>query len=193
MAVTAKTRLDEANEALLRGDFVTARNLFEVLADTGSRAALLGLAAIYERGSTDIPQDYAKSRYWYERALAEARSVVAALKLGHFYYHGFGVTMDYSKAFHYYSQLQSSDNPIALLRLGWLYETGRGVSQDLSKAKELYRRGAKLGNIQARKNWGFFEMKHGNVLLGVLLWIWTIIQGVPLAFINTDDKRLRTY
>lgn len=193
MVGTGKMRLDEANEALLRGDFVMARDLFEILAATGSRAALLGLAAIYERGNADIPQDYAKSRYWYERALAEARSSVAALKLGHFYYHGFGVTSDFSKAFKYYSQLKNSNNPIALLRLGWLYETGRGVPQNLSKARELYHRGAKLGNIQARKNLGFFEMKHGNILLGVLLWMWTIIQGVPLAFINTDDKRLRTY
>lgn len=187
-----KTRLDEANDALLKGDFATAKDLFETLAATGSKAALLGLAAIYERGNADIPRDYTKAKFWYERALSEANSAVAALKLGQYYCHGRGVARDYRKAFFYFSKLENNQDPVALLNLGWLYETGKGISKDIQRARALYCRGAKLGNIQARKNLGILEVKHGNIALGLFLWTWAIIQGVPLAFINADDKRLRS-
>lgn len=189
----AKTRIDEANEALLREDFVTARNLFEELLTLGSKQALLGLAAIYERGSKDVPKDVNKAIYYYERALAEANLARAACMLGRFYYHGYGVPVDYSKSFFYYSKLENSNDAVGLLSLGWLYETGRGNTKDIHKARALYRRAAKLKNIQARKHWGMLEIMHGNPLLGIVLWGWAIIQGVPLIFIKSDDVRLRSY
>ncbi|MGH8397448.1 MAG: tetratricopeptide repeat protein [Gammaproteobacteria bacterium] len=193
MEIASKTRLHEANEVLLRGDYAAARDLYEALVASGSKAALLNLAVIYERGNADVPQDFAKAKYWYERALTEANAATAALQLGHYYYHGLGVSVDYDKAFSYYSRLKSSNDPIALLRLGMLYDAGKGVTQDLNLARDCYRRAARLRNIRARKNWGVLEVKHGNFLLGIFLWTWAIIQGVPLAFINTNDKRMQAF
>ncbi len=193
MGVQSNPRLDEANEAFLRGDYATARNLLEVLASTGSKSALIVLAAVYERGNSDVPRDFVKARYWYERALAEANSAWAALNLGNYYYLGYGVPIDYAKAFSYYSRLKDNKDPIALLRLGVHYETGQGTEPDIHKAVECYRRAAKLGNIHARKQWGVLEVKHGNFLLGLFLWSWAIVQGLPLAFIDSTNKRIRAF
>ena len=184
--------MDEATAAFLRGDLSTARGLFEVLAATGSKGALLALAKIYERGGTGVSQDLDKARYWYERAFSEANAVNAALWLGHFYCDGRGVAVNYDKAFFYYSKLANSNDPVALLRLGVLYETGRGVEKDLTKARDFYRCAAHLGNLFARKNWGVLEIRRGNWIMGLFQWAWASVQGTPLAFINADDKRLRT-
>jgi len=193
MEIHNNSRLDEANAAFLQGDFSTARNLFEVLVATGSKSALLGLAAIYERGNSDVPQDFTKAKYWFERALASANSAKAALKLGNYYYLGFGVPVDYAKALSYYLRLKDNKDPIALYRLGVHYEKGQGTQQDIERAVDYYRRAARLGNIQARKQWGVLEVKNRNFLLGLFLWGWAIIQGVPLAFTRTNDKRLRVF
>lgn len=184
--------MDEATAAFLRGDFAMAREMFEVLAATGSKGALLALAKIYERGGTGVCQDLTKARYWYERAFAEASSANAALWLGHFYCDGRGVPIDHKKAFFYYSRLANSNDAVALLRLGVLYESGQGVEKDIAKARDLYRRAAHLGNLFARKNWGVLEIRRGNWLLGLFQWAWASMQGTPLAFINADSKKLRT-
>ncbi|MHB8404392.1 MAG: tetratricopeptide repeat protein [Gammaproteobacteria bacterium] len=193
MSDHSEPQLKEASDALLRGDYASAKNLFEVLAANGSKGALLGLATIYERGGNGVPKDFIKARYWYERALTDAKSVVAALTLGNYYFHGFGVPVDDHKAYFYYSKLENTQEPVALLRLGILYETGRGVEQNIDKARDFYRRATRLGNIFALKNWGVLEIKYGNRILGILLWTWARLIGTPLAFINPDHKKLRTY
>ncbi|HKU17927.1 MAG TPA: tetratricopeptide repeat protein [Candidatus Saccharimonadales bacterium] len=187
------TRIDVANAALLAGDFATARDEFETLLRLGSKQALVGLATIYERGNKDVPKDVSKAIEYYERAFIEAKSAYAARMLGRFHYHGYGVPMDYDKAFYYYSKLENSTDAVGLLSLGWMYEMGRGVTEDVDKARMLYRRATKLGNIQARKHWGMLELKHGSPLLGVVLWGWAILQGIPLIIVKSDDSRLRSY
>jgi TPR repeat protein len=187
------TRIAEAQKALENGDLVIAQRLFNILADTGSKPALLALAIIYERGGNGIPQDYGSARVWYERAYKEGNSVEAALALGRMYYLGQGGIIDYDKAYFYYSKFENTKQPIGLLRLGSMLAMGKGTTMDIAKAKELFKRSAKLGNIHARKNWAVLEVKHGNIVLGISLWIWAIIQGVPLAFFRTNDKRLRAF
>ena len=193
MSDRSEPHLKEATDALLRGDYASAKNLFETLAAEGSKGALLGLAAIYERGGNGVPKDFIKARYWYDRALTDAKSVVAALKLGNFYFHGLGVPVDYHKAYYYYSKLRNTQEPVALLRLGILYETGRGVEKNIDTARDFYRRATRLGNIFALKNWGALEVKYRNRLLGILLWTYARLLGIPLAFINPEHEKLRTY
>lgn len=187
------TRIAEAQEALNKGDFVTARELFKVLSDTGSKRALLALAIIYERGGNGVPQDYSEARFWYERAYKEGDSVEAILSLGRMYYTGQGVEINFEKAYWFYSKLLNTKQPIGLLRLGVMFALGQGVSQDINRARELFMRSAKLGNIHARKSWGLWELKHGNPILGIFLWGWAILQGVPMALFRTNDKRLRAF
>ncbi|MGI0081268.1 MAG: tetratricopeptide repeat protein [Nitrososphaerales archaeon] len=151
------------------------------------------LASIYEYGGAHVSQDYAKAKELYERAWNEWRLVLAAQKLGRFYYHGHGVKADYDRAFYYYSKLENSIDAVGLLSLGWLYETGRGVTSDINRARDLYRRSARLGNIQARKHWGFLEIKHGHPVFGIILWAWAIVEGVLAAFIKAKHGRLQSY
>lgn len=190
---SGKTRIGEALDAFQRNDYVTVRDLCLPLAATGSMQALILLGSIYEWGSAAVPRDYKEARRWYELAWKNGTLALAALKLGHFYYHGYGTDVDYNKAYFYYSKLENSKDPVGLLRLGLLYEMGRGVTKDVYKARTLFRRATRLGNIQARKNWGMLELKYGNPLLGILLWGWALMQGIPLIFINRDDSRLRSY
>jgi hypothetical protein len=186
-------RLDEASEAMLRGDFVKARDLLEILVSMGSKGALLGLAAIYERGGTKVPQDLDKARGLYERALSTAKSSKAALALGNMYYFGLGVQSDFQRAFYYYSKLESSADAVGLLRLGTVYERGQGIQQDPGKARDLYRRSAKLGNIIALKSWGLLELRRGNIFMGVPLWIWAAVRVASIVVSDPKDKRLRMY
>lgn len=191
MAVQSANQLEQANNAFLHGDFTAALKMYDILAANGSKGALLGLAAIYERGGGGVAQDLEKARYWYGIAYAKGKSAKAALALGHIYSLGLGVKIDYEKSFYYYSKLENGRDPIGFLRLGILYESGKGVAQDLQKAREYYRRASKLGSIRARKNWSVLELKRGNLPVGLFLWLWVIAQGVPLALINVKDRRLR--
>lgn len=193
MSNDSGTRITEARNALKQGDFVTARAFFKDLADTGSKQALLGLAAIYERGGEGVPQDMAAARYWYERAFNDASLIVAGLALGKMSYLGLGGDVDYEKAFACYSKLEKANNPIALFRLGAMYETGKGVPRDIEQARTLYRRSAKLRNIYARKQWGVLEVKNGNVLLGALLWASALIHGPLLVMMKPYDPRLKCF
>jgi TPR repeat protein len=184
---------ERAHSAFLRGDYVAAREMYESLAALGNRGALLGLAAIFERGGSDLPQDYEKARYWYEMALSKGNSARAALQLGHFYCLGLGVPVDHEKAFHYYSKLENHAEPIGLLRLGLAYETGKGVVQDIDRARKLYRRASKLGSIRAKAFWGAWERKHGSFLFGIFLGLWSVVQAFPVAFKDPQSKRLRLF
>ena len=140
-----------------------------------------------------MDKDFEKARYWYERGVFEGDLLEAALALGKFYYMGMGVPVDYEKAYSYYAKLENTNNAVALLRLGILFELGKGVPKDPQRARDFYRRAAKLKNIFARKNLGVFEVKHGNILWGLVLWSSAIIQGFTLGLLKESDRRLRNW
>ena len=92
-------------------------------------------------------QDYQKSYYWGEKALANGdRSVrfnvaYSANTIG-----------KYDTAFNLYSELAEENNSAAINNLGVMYERGRHVTTDKHKAFELYLKAAEMRDEVASKN-----------------------------------------
>ncbi|KAL4079286.1 hypothetical protein J3A83DRAFT_4208580 [Scleroderma citrinum] len=75
---------------------------------------------------------------------AAQRNIDALVKVGDYYYHGFGVpdepeSVRWEKAARYYQSAADTQlSALAMWNLGWMYENGVGVSQDFHLAKRHY-------------------------------------------------------
>jgi TPR repeat protein len=121
-----------------------AAALFQAAAEHGNTVAMWNLGVFYQEGY-GVPQDYAKAREWYEKAVAKDHAD-AMNSLGVLYDHGLGVPHDYAKAREWFEKSAAKGHPRAMSNLGVLYENGRGVPQDYDKARELYEKAAATGD-----------------------------------------------
>ena len=80
------------------------------------------------------------------KTLAVAGDADAAVKLGHFYHSGNGVTRDYAQAVKWYRQAADAGNSDAQASLGTMYDNGLGVTKDYTQAINWYRKAAEAGN-----------------------------------------------
>lgn len=85
-----------------------------------------GAAYLAGRG---VPQDYAKSAYWYERA-ANAGDPLAQNEIGYFYQTGIGVVRDPARAVQWYRRAADGGFLEAKVNLGLAYLWGVGVKKD---------------------------------------------------------------
>lgn len=90
-------RFAEGLAAYDAGDFETAIEAWQPLAEAGNLEAQVSLADIYMNG-LGVAADPGRAVAWYRRA-AEAGDPVAQLNLGDFYARGFGVARDPVEAF----------------------------------------------------------------------------------------------
>src|SRR5207244_478390 len=86
--------LEDGNAAYGRGDYATALQRWEPLADHGVALAQTSLGYMYDAGK-GVPRDYVKAAKWY-RLAAEQDEVFAQDNLGELYEHGHGVLPDYA-------------------------------------------------------------------------------------------------
>jgi uncharacterized protein len=82
-------------------------------------------------------------------AAAEAGEAEAQALLGQVYQAGWGVDVDYAKAFHWWSLAAAGGSTDGQWGLGLLYDEGNGVAEDSAKAVELWQRASSHGNIKA--------------------------------------------
>jgi len=92
-----------------------------------------GAAYLAGRG---VPQDYAKSAYWYERA-ANAGDPLAQNEIGYFYQAGIGVARDPARAVQWYQRAADGGFLEAKVNLGLAYLWGVGVKKDAQLAYDL--------------------------------------------------------
>ena len=94
-------------------------------------------------------QDPDKAIEWYAKAEhAENPSAYGPFQIGQMYYYGYGVDVDYEKAFDAFSRaveiykaqenVRDSFFPDVVKLLGDMYNAGKGVEQDTEKAEEYY-------------------------------------------------------
>ena len=62
-----------------------------------------------------------------------------------------GVAQDYFKAYYWYTRSAEQDCARAYYYLGCMYKNGNGVPKDLNKALEYFKKGAELGDKQAKE------------------------------------------
>lgn len=142
-------RMQEASEALGRGDHRTAFALFQPLAEKGFPRAQFALGLMYEKGQ-GAGQNDARAAQWYARAagqdLAEAQ-----VSLGFMYFQGRGVGKDRAEAAYWFRQAAGQGNATAQFNLGVLYRSGEGVAADDSEALAWFRKAAAQGHGGASK------------------------------------------
>ena len=100
LAVPTWAGFDEGIAAYLRGDYATAAQEFEKLAEEGHAGAKFNLGVMYYNGE-GTPPNYAEAMKWYRRA-AEQDHIDAQYNLGFMYANGEGVPPDYAEAAKWY-------------------------------------------------------------------------------------------
>jgi TPR repeat protein len=130
-------RLEDAEAAVNMGDYVTALQLLETLADEDNTYAerLLGIMYIKGRG---VPQDYAVGMRWLriaaDKGLADAQNEVGIL-----YQRGLGVERNEAEAVKSFRLAADQGLVLAQNNLADTYALGLGVPQDFGEAFRWYR------------------------------------------------------
>ena len=156
----------EALNAINRGDYKTAINIWKNLANRGNNAAQFNLGLMYLKGD-GFKQNFSKAAKWFRLAAIQG-NLEAQLKLGEMYFNGNGVPRDYKRAAKWYLYSSKQGNIAAQFNLGSMFEKGEGITQSYEKAIQWYKRSAnhghsgaqyKLGEIYEKKNINNKELK----------------------------------
>ena len=156
--ITLADPLQDANEALLRGDYSTAFKLLKPLAEAGDEAAQNNLGILYRDGK-GVSQDYSEAIRWF-RLSASQGSMWAQYNLGLAYEDGQGVSRDLQTALNWYRLSADRGDAEAQVRIGYMYEEGIGVAQDKAEAVKWYKLAADQNNRKAR---GALAWLSGNI------------------------------
>lgn len=78
----------------------------------------------------------------------------AQVKLGSMYFWGQGQSVDYAKAFYWFSKAAEQGHPVAERTLAMLYMSGEGTEQNLSKAFDWFSKAAEQGDADAQARLG---------------------------------------
>jgi len=148
--------LDDAaadmNAASRSGDYDTALNLNEALAEQGNVYAQYNLGFMYRHGKSAV-RDYKKAMKWFRKA-ADQGYAHAQSNLGDMYRLGNGVKRDDTEAAKWYRKAADQGDAYAQYKLGGLYDEGEGVRRDAKEAVRWLRKAADQGYILARYKLG---------------------------------------
>lgn len=174
---TIEKRFDLALANHARGDDAAAMKELLALIDDGCSAAYGYVALFYEMGSSGVPVDFKKARFYYQKGIEEYGSLEDYLGLARIYYLGRGVDPDYCKAFEYYDLVakEAKDNGIAYLMLGQMYQRGECVDKDYQRAKECYENAWQKGYILGLTYLGLLEQERGHYFKG---WLYRLKAGL---------------
>ncbi|XP_028928455.1 protein sel-1 homolog 2 isoform X13 [Ornithorhynchus anatinus] len=128
------------------GDIDSSLVQYALLAEMGYEVAQSNTAFILESKSTKIigeDQMYPLALLLWNRAAAQGNAH-ARVKIGDYYFYGYGTKKDYlTAATHYGIAAEKHHSAQAMFNLGYMYEHGLGVTKDIHLAKKLYNLAAK--------------------------------------------------
>ncbi|XP_042906685.1 protein sel-1 homolog 1 [Parasteatoda tepidariorum] len=120
------------NEALIK---------YIVLAELGYEVAQSNSAFILDRGDLDIVsknETFFRALMYWSRAAGQGYSI-ARVKVGDYYYYGYGTEVDYEFAANQYRMAsEQQHNAQAMFNLGYMHEQGLGMKKDIHLAKRYY-------------------------------------------------------
>ena len=117
-------------------------------ADLGHvKSMTLYASSLYRR------KEYIDALKYYELAYEYGDSACLD-NIALFYYHGYGVTIDYKKAFELFFISSNINNPISMYHLGVMYSKGEGVDKSLERAFYWYSEGSKYNEMHCLYNLG---------------------------------------
>ncbi|HSS63457.1 MAG TPA: tetratricopeptide repeat protein [Gammaproteobacteria bacterium] len=115
-------------DAAADGDYETALELWQPLAEAGHVDAQFNLGLMYDNGA-GVARDLETAAMWYRRA-AEAGDRTAQSYLGEMYAKGHGVDQSFEQAVEWYEKAALRGDSLAQYNLGILYASGKGVPLD---------------------------------------------------------------
>jgi len=131
----------EAHSDYRRGKYDEALIVYLVLAELGYEVAQSNAAYILDRKESDlyIPSEmWRRALVYWSRAAAQGYSA-ARVRLGDYYYYGWGTDVDYeTAASHYRIASEQQNNAQAMFNLGYMHELGLGMKRDIHLAKRFY-------------------------------------------------------
>ena len=133
-----------------QGDYATALEEWQPLAEQGDATAQYNLGLMYVEGK-GVPQDDAEAMRWYRKA-AEQGLADAQTNLGTMYDQGKGVPQDDAEAMRWYRKAAEQGYADAQTNLGTMYAQGNGVPKDYVHAYVWYNLAAAQGDEHAINN-----------------------------------------
>ena len=131
-------QLQHAHKLYQGGDPDGALLVYLELAELGFDVAQANAAHILDEERTPFTRGQkARALRAYELS-AQQGNMAAELKIGDYYYHGWGTAASYRKAVAHYRAASEARVAQAMFNLGWMHEQGRGVAQDRHLAKRFY-------------------------------------------------------
>jgi SEL1 protein len=131
-------QLQRAYRLFHGGDSDGALLLYLELAELGFDVAQANAAHILDEERTAFTRGQkARALRAYELS-AQQGNMAAELKIGDYYYHGWGTEASFRKAVAHYRAASEARVAQAMFNLGWMHEQGRGVARDRHLAKRFY-------------------------------------------------------
>ena len=140
-------------DEMMSGMMISGMSLEEKIAaaEGGDPDVMEDLAQSYLNGDDDIPQDFQKSAYWWEK-LAETGNAIGQFNIGLHYAKGCGVARDYKKAAEWMKKAADNGD-----------EDAPTLVEEYGKADANCKK-AELGDAQAQADLAAFLMKIGGSL-----------------------------
>jgi len=121
------------------GDMEGALYVYELAAEMGMELAQSNAAWLYDHGFGQGNETAQREKaFKYYSMAAEQKNPLAHLKMGDFYYYGFGTEADQNKAALYYQSASDLYDAQATFNLGYMHQHGIGLPQDFHLAKRFY-------------------------------------------------------
>lgn len=131
----------EAHTDYRRGRYDEALVVYLLLGELGYEVAQSNAAYILDRKESEVynPLEmWRRALVYWSRAAAQGYSA-ARVRLGDYYYYGWGTDVDYeTAASHYRIASEQQNNAQAMFNLGYMHELGLGMKRDIHLAKRFY-------------------------------------------------------
>src|ERR1035437_6449048 len=134
---------NRAKAAYQKGDYQTARRLYQGMADRGNTSAMLPLAVMCAKGQGG-PVDNVEAVKWF-RVLADGGNREGQYGMGLSYDTGSGIAQDYKEALRWYRKSAEQGSPAACVNLGAMYVEGHGVAADRIEAQKWFILAGQMG------------------------------------------------
>lgn len=173
----------EAAAAYARGDYATAHQLWQQLADKSDPRAMNNLGILYDKGQ-GVPQDPSLAAFWFLHS-ATAEHPAGMSNLGRLLEQGRGLPKDLAQAGKWFRKAADKGLAEAQYNLAQMYENGQGFDKNDREAAAWYSRAAAQNQVDAQWRLGqMYREGRGvnkNATRAVLLLYGASMEGKPEA------------
>lgn len=135
---------DPAGDALARGHYATAMQLWLRRAEQGDAGAMTNVGYMHEQGLA-VRQDYREAMRWYRQAVATSQQPQALHNLGMLYHHGYGVEQNHREANYFFAEAAAQNLADSQHMLGIAHYEGLGETPNPQEALSWFLRAATQG------------------------------------------------